>query len=800
MSALTKELSKAGGVGRGTDKTRGPKRGSQDAPSKGQTVSHSTERMLFIQQALIGHQVRVQVKNGAEYSGILHATNPSNKDLDVVLKHAKLVKKDLASSAMPSQGSIPTLKILSGDVVQLTAEDVALGADDLASVNKRDAEAFSTDAELGGGRSRGGERELQRWEPSENDPSSDALESLPPPSKSSGRGAGGRGGGSWDQFKVNQNRFGVKTSFDESIYTTKLDPSRSRYSKEDADRLAAEIEGQVSSSNAHLAEERGMEVDDEEDEEARYSSVVRPGASGAAPLSSSGGGRGSTGPVAMPGRANGARENGDAAAPAWAGTGAGVNAVSGRQGQAQGQGGAPTSPGSLEGGQGRSAPIAVDPRREHNKVRMQLTQGGARGQTSPYGTPKGMSRSPLDSPLVGNAAQVEALDLNPGTSKFDVDTRKEFRAFKLSQQRTPEDEPSTSTPASEHEASSGREPSSRSASHEVTSPTAAETKPGARGASSASSASGTADKPPTAAKSAFQLNPSAKAFSFNPKASTFVPGTAARPSTAAPAGAAAQAASPAGSRQGSGPLGGRPASAQTAPQHPQGQHSRMPKTGDAPPSGGSGERQYRGNPNLPRPATSHVPHSTTGGSQLPRHQQQHHHHQHPGVGGFGGGSPDMNGGHKGPGPMGGGRDGQMAMMSQQGGRGGMASGGWMPQPHYMQPRPYMMPGTPQQQVMFVARPAGVGSPATGSSFILPTGMGFPTLMYAPSPAGQGNGVMYPGAPNMPFGMPIAGHRMHAGGSVPPMNNPMGGSPGRAEMTHPIDKRGGGTPQGPHGSR
>ena len=32
--------------------------------------------------------------------------------------------------------------------------------------------------------------------------------------------------------------------------------------------------------------------------------------------------------------------------------------------------------------------------------------------------------------------QVEALDLNPGTAKFDVDTRKEFRAFKLSQQRT----------------------------------------------------------------------------------------------------------------------------------------------------------------------------------------------------------------------------------------------------------------------------------------------------------------------------------------------------------------------------
>ena len=61
MSALTKELSKAGGAGRGADKTRGPKRGSHDGPTKGPNVSHSTEGMLFTQQLLIGHQVRVQV-------------------------------------------------------------------------------------------------------------------------------------------------------------------------------------------------------------------------------------------------------------------------------------------------------------------------------------------------------------------------------------------------------------------------------------------------------------------------------------------------------------------------------------------------------------------------------------------------------------------------------------------------------------------------------------------------------------------------------------------------------------------
>lgn len=49
----------------------------------------------------------------------------------------------------------------------------------------------------------------------------------------------------------------------------------------------------------------------------------------------------------------------------------------------------------------------MDPRREHNKVRMQLA--GSQGKDrSPYGTPKS-GKSPLDSPLVGNASQVRSV-------------------------------------------------------------------------------------------------------------------------------------------------------------------------------------------------------------------------------------------------------------------------------------------------------------------------------------------------------------------------------------------------------
>ena len=55
----------------------------------------------------------------------------------------------------------------------------------------------------------------------------------------------------------------------EDLYTTKLDKGKSRISEAEADRLAKEIMrgaqsggGSAVAYNAHLAEERGMEVDD----------------------------------------------------------------------------------------------------------------------------------------------------------------------------------------------------------------------------------------------------------------------------------------------------------------------------------------------------------------------------------------------------------------------------------------------------------------------------------------------------------------------------------------------------------
>jgi len=58
----------------------------------------------------------------------------------------------------------------------------------------------------------------------------------------------------WDQFETNEALFGVKSTFDEELYTTKLDRGpRIRELEREATRIAREIEGE-DTRDLHLAE------------------------------------------------------------------------------------------------------------------------------------------------------------------------------------------------------------------------------------------------------------------------------------------------------------------------------------------------------------------------------------------------------------------------------------------------------------------------------------------------------------------------------------------------------------------
>jgi PAB1-binding protein PBP1 len=102
---------------------------------------------------------------------------------------------------------------------------------------------FRTDADISGNLTVR-ERNLQRWEPSSEASDNMSLEE------------GGKTG--WDQFATNQQRFGVETTYHESLYTTTIDRSDPLYQERAAraERIAREIENS-SALNSHVSEERG---------------------------------------------------------------------------------------------------------------------------------------------------------------------------------------------------------------------------------------------------------------------------------------------------------------------------------------------------------------------------------------------------------------------------------------------------------------------------------------------------------------------------------------------------------------
>jgi len=87
--------------------------------------------------------------------------------------------------------------------------------------------------------------------------------------------------GGWDQFAENERRFGIKTDYDENIYTTKIDKSHPKYNERlaNAEKVARSIERSVATTS-HVAEERIMDFagsnDQAGDEEDKYVFFLSP--------------------------------------------------------------------------------------------------------------------------------------------------------------------------------------------------------------------------------------------------------------------------------------------------------------------------------------------------------------------------------------------------------------------------------------------------------------------------------------------------------------------------------------------
>eukprot|EP01114_Cavostelium_apophysatum_P016933 TRINITY_DN4916_c1_g1_i1.p1 TRINITY_DN4916_c1_g1~~TRINITY_DN4916_c1_g1_i1.p1 ORF type:complete len:750 (-),score=197.97 TRINITY_DN4916_c1_g1_i1:36-2285(-) len=481
------------------------------------------DRTLWLLMHLVGKVVEVQVKSGERFEGVFY-TATTEKGLGILLKMARRKDKDAAKD---KSRPIENFIIYPADFVQLYAKEVPLDI--------RNEREFGTDTEIsahGGFR----ERELQPWIPDENVPHQDL-------SLSNSRE-------DWDQFATNRDKFGVETSWDERYYTTEINKNSTDYKQRsrEAERIAAEIErNSRSSNNFHVIEERGFEVDIGEEE--RYGAVIRQAVT--TPSKNADGKyvppQRRSQEVSKPGNEKETvpqkdekqkNENDDKSKPSPKDVRKSDPSIQ-RMGSSD-ENGEPKSP--------RSPNLTGSPRlmkgdtqtmiQERLRLRSQLTNEKFKNskpvtstQQNEFSTP---NRSPLLSPLIGDARSINALSLEPHTPNLPEDVINEFFNFSLTAQKKTQDKGSfrerdlaalksfsknieKKIPSKGEGESPRNSPRESSNAKEESAPESAP-KPAETGPTPAKEAPATEDKPKT------KLNPNAKVFKpMSASAPSFVP-------------------------------------------------------------------------------------------------------------------------------------------------------------------------------------------------------------------------------------------------------------------------------------
>ncbi|KAK6431811.1 poly(A)-binding protein binding protein [Oleoguttula sp. CCFEE 5521] len=273
---ITQRASNQSSMQNGTEKPlpKLPPQSPAGAPSDTHVEQHAHDRLLFLLAHSTGTDATLTLKNGEQFSGVFGGASLESASKSVyILKMAKRTRLP-STQQVNGERSLPDEYTGEGedhimtfdvqDTIDLAVSDVILAS--APTQNGSAGSSFRTDTEISTrNRDRPVERELQPWsggiEMSLDDM---ALESS--------------GDTKWDQFAVNEEKFGTQTTYDEDEYTTTIDRSRPEYARlaAQAERIEREI-FKSTAMNSHVAEERGQNVDEGDglDEEDKYSGVRR---------------------------------------------------------------------------------------------------------------------------------------------------------------------------------------------------------------------------------------------------------------------------------------------------------------------------------------------------------------------------------------------------------------------------------------------------------------------------------------------------------------------------------------------
>jgi len=232
--------------------------------SSGSTKLSPHDRLLWLVMHLIGSNVEVTTHSRQTYVGILHNVIAKESKFGVILKLAKL-KTDPVTTPLLETVVIPADKFAQCNAVSILWNQ-DLSAHEVNAVRGGHISGkFQTDTDISRIDSMR-EKELVAWTPDAH--IGDPLEGLDEQKMDP----------HWDQFAAAKEMWGFQSTWDENLYTTPLNRTDSKYQEYEkkANRIAKEIKNQTT-SNPHLAEERGQETEEMKnmDSEDRYSGVIR---------------------------------------------------------------------------------------------------------------------------------------------------------------------------------------------------------------------------------------------------------------------------------------------------------------------------------------------------------------------------------------------------------------------------------------------------------------------------------------------------------------------------------------------
>ncbi len=186
------------------------------------------DRFLFITQQLIGFEVEVERTDGVWLTGVFHTAHTTTQhNFSIIVKMVRV--KGKGEAAAKEAGITPgqTLVLEAREFRQVFCPSMEIGTN--RAVEARTG--LMTDSAISGKQKEGlYGRDLTKWEADGADATGD-LEMTDED-------------GTWDQFEANKRLFNIDSTFNEDLYTTKLD-----YHLTDA-ALQAKAERVVSCSSA----------------------------------------------------------------------------------------------------------------------------------------------------------------------------------------------------------------------------------------------------------------------------------------------------------------------------------------------------------------------------------------------------------------------------------------------------------------------------------------------------------------------------------------------------------------------